>query len=572
MDEGILDGPSARRLRELQDSRSDGSDGGNADQDPDGILTGIEPVTAAESAPETAPETASSADADSPQSPVQGDPVASPVPDVLELAESTDVQEGEDPVATAEAAAPEVAPEAATDARRAVLNEDAAEASADAAQGQPGMQHLMRDFDRDYRSPQRGDVLDGIVVSIDKDGIMVDVGTKSEGIISGHELQNLGPEALEQVKVGDEVVVYVVQPENSSGHVVLSLSRARAEKGWRAVQKQFDEGKAIQASVVDFNRGGLIVDLDGLRGFVPISQVVGLRHDSAGEGEFEGKMAGMVGRLLYLKIIEVNRGRNRLILSERAAVQEMRAVRKEQLLGELQEAEIRHGRVTSICDFGAFVDLGGADGLVHLSELSWGQVSHPSQVVQVGDEVDVYVLGVDREKKKIALSLRRSQPGPWARIAEKYKVGDLVSGTITKLASFGAFARIEDGVEGLIHVSELGEGRIPHPRSVVKEGDSLTLRVIRIDPARRRLGLSLRQAQGHQDDVGVAAARQETDDGTPEAVRRDTCEDVQPDNPEGPQLDIPEDGHCDGPEECQSDRPEDDRREGAGAESMSGTH
>ena len=357
-----------------------------------------------------------------------------------------------------------------------------------------GMQTLLNDYADEYRTPQRGDILEGTIVRIDKDGIMVDIGTKSEGLVPTHEAQNIINNLDEHLDVGDEVLVYVVQPENQNGHVVLSLNRARAERGWRTVQKQFEEGRTIEAQVTDFNRGGLIVNINGVRGFVPMSQVVGLRHNGNNDTEIEQRMGAMVGRSIQLKVIEVNRSRNRLILSERAAVQEIRLQRKDQLLAELHEGEIRHGRVSSVCDFGAFVDLGGADGLVHLSELSWGQVSHPKEVVRVGDEVDVYVIGVDREKKKIALSLRRSQPGPWAKIGEKYKAGDLVTGTVTKLASFGAFAKIEDGVEGLIHVSELGEGRIPHPKNVVKEGDQLTLRIIRIDPERRRLGLSLKRA------------------------------------------------------------------------------
>lgn len=370
-------------------------------------------------------------------------------------------------------------------------------AGVEATEG-PNMSSLMADMEADYRSPHRGDVVEGTVVRIDKDGIMVDIGTKSEGVIPSHELQGPGTRGEEQPKVGDEVLVYVLQSENQDGHVVLSLRRARSEHGWRTAQKQFDEGKTIEAEVIDYNRGGLIVNIDGVRGFVPMSQVVGLRHDSTAEGDSEAKMATMVGRRMPLKILEINRRRNRLILSERSAVQELRGQRKEQLLAELQEGQVRHGRVSSLCDFGAFIDLGGADGLVHLSELSWGQISHPSEVVKVGDELDVYVLGVDREKKKIALSLRRGQGEPWSKVAEKYRVGDLVTGKITKLAQFGAFARIEDGVEGLIHVSELGEGRIQHPKNVVKEGDVLTLRVIRIDPARRRLGLSLKQAEQEQ--------------------------------------------------------------------------
>ena len=395
-----------------------------------------------------------------------------------------------------------VADEAAPDTEHLSRAENPLEpgSSAHEDQGEPGrgaaggMQTLLKDYGDEYVTPQRGDILEGTIVRIDKDGIMVDIGTKSEGIVPPHEALNIINNPDEHLQVGDEVLVFVVQPENQNGHVVLSLNRARAEKGWRMVQKQFEEGNTIEAEVTDFNRGGLIVNISGVRGFVPMSQAVGLRHNGASDAEVEQRMGAMVGRSLKLKVIEVNRSRNRLILSERAAMQEIRTQRKDQLLAELNEGEIRHGRVSSICDFGAFVDLGGADGLVHLSELSWSQVSHPREVVKVGDEVDVYVIGVDREKKKIALSLRRGQPGPWSKIGERYKAGDLVTGVVTKLASFGAFARIEDGVEGLIHVSELGEGRVPHPKNVVKEGDQLTLRILRIDPERRRLGLSLKRA------------------------------------------------------------------------------
>lgn len=371
-------------------------------------------------------------------------------------------------------------------------------------QGVPGagtMQGLMNEVDNEYRTPQRGDVLDGVVVSVDRDGILVDIGTKSEGLIPGHEAQQYLDR--DEIHVGDEVLVYVVHPENQDGHVVLSLNRARAERGWRTMQKQLDEGEIFEAEVIDYNKGGLIVNADGVRGFVPMSQVAGVRLDSSSEEEIKEKLATMVGQKVFVKVLELNRRRNRLILSERQAIQERRGLRKEQLINELHEGEVRHGRVSSLCDFGAFIDLGGADGLVHLSELSWRQVSHPREVLKVGDEVDVYVLNVDREKKKIALSLRRLQPEPWTTVAERYNVGDLVKGTITKLATFGAFARVEDGIEGLIHISELADGHVAHPRNVVNEGDVVTLRVLRVEPARRRLALSLKQAE-QDDEIGEA--------------------------------------------------------------------
>lgn len=354
------------------------------------------------------------------------------------------------------------------------------------------MSSLLQQLDEGLAEARRGDILEGQVVSIDRDGILVDIHMKSEGIIPAGEAQRALSDSRYNIKVGDTILVYVVQPENQEGQVVLSFDRARNERGWRSAQRYHEENTTIEADVVDYNKGGLIVDVDGVRGFVPISQVASLRQAGTPE-ETEQRLAQMVGQRLPLKVLEINRRRNRLILSERAAVQELRSQRKDQLLQELEEGQIRRGRVSSICDFGAFIDLGGADGLVHLSELAWGSVSNPADVVKVGDEVDVYVLQVDREKKKIALSLRRVQPEPWSKVSNTYHVGDLVQAKITKLANFGAFARIADGVEGLIHVSELAEGHVSHPKNVVKEGDELTVRIIRIEPERRRLGLSLKR-------------------------------------------------------------------------------
>lgn len=370
-----------------------------------------------------------------------------------------------------------------------------ASAELDSSEGAGGttMQGLLDDSEHEYRTPQRGDVLDGIVVSIDRDGILVDISTKSEGLIAGSEASQLVEE--DEVHIGDEVLVYVVNPEDKDGHVILSVNRARAERGWRTMEKQFERGESLEVEVVDFNKGGLIVNVDGVRGFVPMSQVAGVRLEGGSEDEVREKLASMNARIILVKVLEINRRRNRLILSERQAVQERRGLRKDQLINELQEGETRRGRVSSLCDFGAFVDLGGADGLIHLSELAWRQVSHPREVLKVGDEIDVYVLGVDREKKKIALSLRRLLPEPWTTVPERFKIGDEVDATITKLAAFGAFARVEDGVEGLIHISELGDERITHPREVVSEGDAIKVRILRVDAQRRRLGLSMRQVE-----------------------------------------------------------------------------
>jgi small subunit ribosomal protein S1 len=339
---------------------------------------------------------------------------------------------------------------------------------------------------------RRGELVEGSVVLVDRDEILVDIGGKMEAVIATSEIQNERGEP--SLRRGDHVSAVVIVPENAEGRPVISINRARAEIGWRDLQTKKDAEEVVQGEVVDHNKGGLIVSVDGVRGFVPLSQIVELRRGGS-EEEVEDKLRSMRGQTLYLKVIEMNRRRNRLILSERAAAQERRAQQKDRLLAELQAGEIRHGRVSSLTDFGAFVDLGGADGLIHLSELSWGQVAHPSQVLRVGQDVDVRVVGVDRENKKIALSLKQVEENPWNRIEQKYHVGDTVPAKITKLAQFGAFAELEPGVEGLVHISELSDERITHPKQVVREGEDVSLRIIKIDPSRHRLGLSLRQAE-----------------------------------------------------------------------------
>ena len=350
---------------------------------------------------------------------------------------------------------------------------------------------LHEDFD--VQDLHRGQILEGVIVQVRPSEVLVDVGAKSEGVIAGRELERLGSEGVSDLSEGDSLLVYVVTPEDKNGNPVLSIGRAQAERDWRDAERMFEAGEIYEGVVSGFNKGGVIVRLGQVRGFVPGSQIVSLRGKRR-SGDGDNRLAELVGDKMQLKVIEIDRGRNRLILSERAAMREWRKQSKERLLAELQEGDVRPGEVISICDFGAFVDLGGADGLIHLSELSWRRVAHPSEVLKVGDEVEVYVLNVDRERKRIGLSLKRLEADPWSLVAERYHVGQLVEGTITKLVKFGAFARIfDEDVEGLIHVSELSEERIGHPREVVAEGDTRTLRVIRIDPDKRRIGLSLKR-------------------------------------------------------------------------------
>ncbi len=343
---------------------------------------------------------------------------------------------------------------------------------------------------------KRGDVVEGVIVRIDQDEILVDIGLKSEGVLSTKELPANGYGSFNELHIDDKILVYIMQPETPDGHALLSLKRAHAERQWRIADQQYRDNELLQARVIDYNKGGLIVDVAGIRGFVPISQILNLKREEVAAGgesqETAAKLASMRDKELQLKIIEINRTRNRLILSERLAVQEWRQRRREELLDELKPGEVRRGVVSNLANFGAFVDLGGADGLVHISQLAWSRVNHPSEVLHVGQEVEVQVLSVDKEKKKIALSIKRAEVDPWTTVEQRYTPGQLVTGTITKIAPFGAFARIEDGIEGLIHLSELTPGM--DPKSALHEGMQLQLRILRIDAERRRLGLSQRQA------------------------------------------------------------------------------
>lgn len=348
-------------------------------------------------------------------------------------------------------------------------------------------------------SPKRGNILEGTIVGVSDTEVLVDIGSKSEGVVNDSDLDQLDPEYRASLAVGDKVYAYVVRPMDYDGNMMLSLSRALVEHDWQAAAKMFEDGEVFEETVTGFNRGGLIVNIGRARGFVPASQIqtVHIPRDGTDETREEA-LEQLVGQKLHVKIIELDRRRNRLILSERAALREWRHDQKDRLLDELEEGVVRHGIVSSLCDFGAFVDLGGADGLIHLSELSWRRVGHPKQVLEVGQEVDVLIISIDREKRRIALSLKRLQKEPWAAIEDQYQVGQLVEGTITKLTNFGAFARLDDVIEGLIHISELSEEHVTHPKEVVEEGQQLTMRVIRIDSNRQRIGLSLRRVSDDQ--------------------------------------------------------------------------
>ncbi len=400
----------------------------------------------------------------------------------------------------------------ASDSTAALSVDDTADAPAAGEEDEPApkprelgpepttMEELLAEQDSDIKSFKHGDVVEGNVVRIDKDEILVDIGAKSEGVVSNRELYGRHAESQPQLNIGDTVLVYVLQPESQEGHAVLSLRRAGLERKWRSMQEQFEAGVIIEAPVIDHNKGGLIVDC-GIRGFVPISQIVDFprrpQNDQPRDAaqEIAEKLMPFVGRKLRLKILEVNRKANRLILSEKVALYEERREKRDELFSSLQVGQKVTGTVRSIAPFGVFIDLGGIDGLVHKSELSWNKVNNPESGYKVGDEVEAEVIDINHERGRISLSIRRLQPDPWHSTVADFNVGDVIDGTVTKLVNFGAFVRVRDGLEGLIHISELSHQRVAHPGDVVHEGQNLKLKIISLDSERHRLGLSLKQAE-----------------------------------------------------------------------------
>jgi small subunit ribosomal protein S1 len=355
------------------------------------------------------------------------------------------------------------------------------------------MESLLKEQDLNVDLPQAGEIRTGIIASINPTQILVSIGAKSEGVVSGRELEQLAAEDREALQVGQEIHVYVLNPEDTNGNVVLSLKRAQEQISWDNVEKMLSNDEIVESKIMGFNKGGLIVGVEGLRGFVPSSQISALRRSQSTGDTPEQRWQKMIGQPIAVRVIEVDRERRRLILSERAASTESRQSIKERVIDELEEGQVYTGRVTSLANFGAFININGADGLVHLSELSWEHIDHPREVLEVGQEVKVKVINVDKEKKRIGLSVRALQEDPWRARVEKYSVGQLVEGVITRLTKFGAFARLEGDIEGLIHISEIAEHRIEHPKEVLKEGEVKSLRVIRIDPDQHRIGLSLRK-------------------------------------------------------------------------------
>lgn len=360
-------------------------------------------------------------------------------------------------------------------------------------QNSQSMEALLENDAFSVELPQAGEIREGTIASISQGQILVSIGAKSEGVISGRELEVIDAEERDAFEVGQEIPVFVVSPEDANGNVVLSYKRAQEQMAWTSVEEQMEDDAIIESKVIGYNKGGLIVGVHGLRGFVPASQISALRRSQAAGDTPEQRWARMIGEPISVRIIEVDKSRRRLICSERAAGSESRQSIKERVIEELEEGNVYTGRVTSLADFGAFVNINGADGLVHLSELSWDRIQHPNEILEVGQEVKVKVINIDRDKKRIGLSLRALSDDPWRSRIDKFSVGQLVEGVITRLTKFGAFARLEGDIEGLIHISEISETRIEHPKEVLKEGETVALRIIRIDPEQHRIGLSLRK-------------------------------------------------------------------------------
>jgi small subunit ribosomal protein S1 len=390
---------------------------------------------------------------------------------------------------------------------------------------------LVPNYDATIHPFSEGDVVSGQVVRIDQDEVLVDIGYKSEGVIPSNELSiRKSVDPSDEVELGEEVDALVLTKEDQEGRLILSKKRARFEKAWRKIEEAAETGKPVTGTVIEVVKGGLILDL-GVRGFLPASLVDIRRVQNLDE---------FMGQQLECKVIELNRSRNNVVLSRRAVLEEERKEVREQILGRLQPGQVVEGKISNIVDFGAFVDLDGIDGLIHISELSWSHVNHPSEVVSIGDTVRVKVLDIDRERQRISLGLKQTQEDPWQRVLNEYKEGDVVDGKVTKIVAFGAFVQILPGVEGLVHISELAQHHVESPAEVVRPGDELQVKILEVDEARRRLSLSVKRVEGQElptrpltDDVVIEDA--EPPEGVEPPAVEGTSEEPAPEAAEAPE-------------------------------------
>ena len=376
---------------------------------------------------------------------------------------------------------------------------------------------LVPDYDATFPTINEGEVVHGTVVRVDKDEVLVDIGYKSEGVIPVSELsirRSVNP--ADEVGLGDEIDALVLTKEDAEGRLILSKKRARFELAWKTIEQKAETGEPIVGRVIEVVKGGLILDL-GVRGFLPASLVDIRRvHD----------LDEFLGKELRAKVIELNRSRNNVVLSRRAVLEDERKEMRQAILDRLNPGDVVDGQISNIVDFGAFVDLDGMDGLIHISELSWRHVNHPSEVLEIGQDVKVKVLDIDRERQRISLGLKQTQSDPWQQVVEAYGEGDVVEGRVTKVVTFGAFVEILPGVEGLVHISELAQHHVENPREVVSQSDVVNVKVIEIDADRRRLSLSLKR-------VEEGEAVQPRADGAPLAANLDLSEDVFGNEPAG---------------------------------------
>ena len=370
-----------------------------------------------------------------------------------------------------------------------------------------------------------GDVVNGRVVRIDKDEVLVDIGYKAEGVIPSNELSiRKSVDPAEEVELGEEIDALVLTKEDAEGRLILSKKRARFEKAWRRIEIAADSGEPVEGSVIEVVKGGLILDL-GVRGFLPASLVDIRRVHNLDE---------FMGQTLECKVIELNRSRNNVVLSRRAVLEEERKEVREQILGRLEPGQVVEGKISNIVDFGAFVDLDGIDGLIHISELSWSHVNHPSEVVAIGDTVRIKVLDIDRDRQRISLGLKQTQEDPWQRVISTHRPGDVLEGAVTKVVAFGAFVEILPGVEGLVHISELADHHVENPSEVVEPGTTLNVKILEIDEERRRLSLSIKRVEGQNmpmGDLGAQIAEAEGSDAPTAGPAADDAADEGPDAP-----------------------------------------
>jgi small subunit ribosomal protein S1 len=367
---------------------------------------------------------------------------------------------------------------------------------------------IVPNYDATFRTIEEGEVVTGNVVRIDKDEVLVDIGYKSEGVIPANELSiRKSVDPSDEVHLGEEVDAIVLTKEDQDGRLIMSKKRARFEKAWRRIETAAESGEPVEGTVIEVVKGGLIIDL-GVRGFLPASLVDIRRVPNLDE---------YMGTKIETKVIELNRSRNNVVLSRRAVLEEERKEVRQQILDRLQPGSVVEGQISNIVDFGAFVDLDGIDGLIHISELSWSHVNHPSEILTIGDTVKVKVLDIDRDRQRISLGLKQTQEDPWQRIVDTYNVGDELAGKVTKVVTFGAFVEILDGVEGLVHISELAPHHVESPREIVHPNDEIRVKILEIDSERRRLSLSAKRVE----DQILPVARDGEPDAEPAAEGED---------------------------------------------------